>query len=37
MPALPQAVRRVMWFVALWVAGVSAVAVVAMLLRGLLV
>ena len=33
---MPEGVRRVLWFVALWVAGVAALGVVALLIRGAL-
>jgi hypothetical protein len=33
MPALPDRARKLLWFAALWLAGVTALAIVAGLLR----
>ena len=36
MPALPPAVRRMLWFVAFWLGGVGTLAVIAMLIRAMI-
>jgi Protein of unknown function (DUF2474) len=36
MPAPPPALRRLLWFIALWFAGVGALAAIALLIRAMI-